>query len=129
MTDQQLNSEALNEAWDVLYDSLPARWHIGKPSYDPERAPWSVTAWGPQPGRGEARQAVIGTGDTPVAALRDLDDRLRSATKPNGGRMDELRRQLRMAYVDGAEALAREAFDRGLTEDELGRVIERYEGR
>lgn len=129
MNDHHLNPEALNDAWDVLYDSLPARWHIGKPSHDPERAPWSVTAWGPQPGRGKARQAVTGTGDTAVAALRDLDDRLRSVSEPNGDRMDDLPWQLRMAYVDGAEALAREAFDRGLTGDELGRIIERYEER
>jgi hypothetical protein len=45
MHDEHIASEALNEAWDALYDSLPARWHIGKLSYEPERAAWSVTAW------------------------------------------------------------------------------------
>jgi len=129
MHEQHLDSEGLDEAWDVLYDSLPPRWHIGKPSYDPERAPWFVTAWGPQPARGEARQAVTGTGETAAAALRDLDERLRGVRRPNDDRLDELHRQLRMAYVDGARAFAGEALDRGLTTDELGRIIERYEGR
>jgi hypothetical protein len=128
MTDQHVDSEALSEAWDVLYDSLPARWHIGKPSYDPGLAAWTVTAWGRQPDRGKPRQAVTGMGDTEVAALRDLDDRLRRLRKSKGVGMDELRRQLRMAYVDGAEAFSRETLDRGLTGDELGRIIERYEG-
>ena len=130
MTDQHSLSEALNEAWDALYDSLPGRWHIGKPTYAPARAAWSVTAWGPQPGRGRAQQTVTGTGDTAVSALRDLDDRLRRVQTPNGaGPMDELHRQLRMAYVDGAEAFSREILDRALTTDELGRIIERYERR
>jgi hypothetical protein len=129
VTDRDATSEALNEAWDALYDSLPARWHIGKPSYEPERAAWSATAWGPRPDRGEARQSVTGTGDTEVAALRDLDHRLRRVPRPNRGRLDDLRHRLRMAYVDGAEAFSREAFDRGLTTDELGRIIQRYEGR
>jgi hypothetical protein len=43
--------------------------------------------------------------------------------------MDELGRQLRMAYADGAEAFSGETLVRALTTDELGRIIERYEGR
>ena len=97
MTDQHRIADALNEAWDALYDSLPGRWHIGKPTYDARLAGWSVSAWGPKPGRGEAKQTVTGTGATEVAALRDLDTRLRGLPKPNRDRVEELRRQLRMA--------------------------------
>jgi hypothetical protein len=25
-------SYAINEAWDALYDTVPARWHVGRPS-------------------------------------------------------------------------------------------------
>lgn len=32
MTDQHAASEALDDAWDALDESLPPRWHIGKPS-------------------------------------------------------------------------------------------------
>ena len=48
---------------------------------------------------------------------------------PNRGAMDDFRHQLRMAYVDGAEAFSRETLERGLTTNELGRIIQRYEGR
>ena len=118
-------SEAINEVWNALYDAVPARWHVGKPSFDPGRGAWSVTAWGPTPRRGKSQQSVSGTGDDEAAALRDLNDRLRGVPKPNGGRMDELRRRLRMAYMEGAEASSQENVGRGLTTEELGRVIER----
>lgn len=41
-------------------------------------------------------------------------------------RMDELRSRLRLAYVDGAEDWTTANLGRGLTTDELGRVIGRY---
>ena len=129
MTDQHRIAAALNEAWDALYDSLPGRWHIGKPSYDAGLAAWSVSAWGPRPGRGRAQRTVTGTGETEVAALRDLDARLRESPKPNHDWIEQLRRQLRMAYVEGAEAFSRETYDRALTTDELERVLRRYAER
>jgi hypothetical protein len=43
--------------------------------------------------------------------------------------MDELRRRLRLVYLDAAQGWTREDFGRGLTTDELGRVIGRYVGR
>jgi hypothetical protein len=129
MTDQHRIAEALNEAWDALFDSLPGRWHIGKPWYDARLAAWSVSAWGPQLDPGRAQQSVTGIGESEVAALRNLDARLRGASMPNGDRIEELRRQLRMAYVEGAEAFSRETFDRALTPDELERVLGRYVGR
>jgi hypothetical protein len=72
---------------------------------------------------------VSGTGEDETAALRDLDDRLRGVPKPDGTRLDELRRRLRFAYLDGAETWSREHVGRGLRRDELGRVIGRYVGR
>jgi len=95
MNDRYVTYEALSEAWDVLYESLPARWHIGKPTYDTRGAGWSVTGWGPTLDGGEVPQSVTGTGDTEVAALRDLDARFRGVTRPDRGRMDEFRHQLR----------------------------------
>ena len=116
-----------DEAWDAVHEALPARWHVGLPSLsEPTLGRWSVTARGPHPGRGKTPQTVTGTGEDATAALRDLDDRLRGVPKPDGGRMDELRRRLRLPYVDGAEEWARENVGRRMTNDELGRVIGRF---
>ena len=41
-----------------------------------------------------------------AAALRNLDDRLRSVPQPNGSRMAERERRLRLDYLDGAEEVA-----------------------
>lgn len=81
---------------------------MGKASVsDPLTRRWSVTARGPHPGRGKIPQTVTGTGEDETAALRDLDDQLRGVPKPDGTRLDELRRRLRLAYVEGAEDWAR----------------------
>jgi hypothetical protein len=58
-------------------------------------------------GRGKLPQTVTGTGEDEIAALRDLDDRLRDVPQPDGSQMDELRRRLRLAYVEGAEEWSR----------------------
>jgi hypothetical protein len=71
---------------------------------------------------------VTGTGPDEVAALHDLDDRLRGVPKPEGGRLEELNRRLRQAYVTGAEEESREREGRGLTEEELERVLGHYPG-
>ena len=123
------NEESLSSAWDALYDSLPGRWHIGMPTYDATAGTWSVTAWGPGIAGREHSQSARGTGETEAAALRALDDCLRALPRPNLAMMDELRHQLRMAFVDGAEAFSREALDRGLTTHELRRIIQRYDGQ
>jgi hypothetical protein len=128
MNDRHVTPE-LNEAWDALCDVLPARWHVGKPTYDPRNMAWSVTAWGPVSGRRQAPPGVSGTGEDEAAALRDLNDRLRGVPKPNTARMDQLRRQLPMEYLDGAESVSRDNVGRGLTGDELGRMIERSVGQ
>jgi hypothetical protein len=93
---------------------------------DPTLGRYSVTARGPHPGRGKIPQSVSGTGEDETAAVRDLGDRLRGVPKPDGGRMDVLRRRLRLAYVEGAETWTRENVGRGLKADELGRVIARF---
>jgi hypothetical protein len=74
-------------------------------TYDPGRHAWSVTAHGPLPGRSKAPQIVTGTGADEVAALHDLDDRLRAVPRPDGGRLEELDRRLRQAYGEGAEEI------------------------
>jgi hypothetical protein len=122
-------TDDVEAAWDALYESLPAGWHIGRPSYDPARHAWSVTAWGPRRGRDKAPQSVSGIGEDEGAALRDLDDRLRRARKPDSGLMDELRRQLKLAYIEGAEAWSREQSGRSLTGDELERVLMHFQPR
>jgi len=71
--------------------------------FDPGVPAFSVTARGPHPGRGKAPATVSGTGEDETAALRDLDDRLRGVPKPGSTRLDELRRRMRLAYIEGAE--------------------------
>ena len=77
--------DARETAWPAVHEALPARWHVGPVSFDPGRHAWSVSAHGPLPGRGKAPEFVSGSGADEVAALRDLDDRLRAVPKPEGG--------------------------------------------
>lgn len=121
------------DAWDAVHEALPARWHVGFPSYDPGalradgyRGAWSVTARGPHPGRGKVPQTVRGLGDNEIAALRNLDDRLHGVAKPDGTQIQDLRRRMRLAYVDGAEAWTRQRTGRGLTDLELAAVLKRF---
>lgn len=122
-------------AWDAIHEALPSRWQVGPPTFDPGvvrpdglMGAFTVTANGPHPGRGKVPVTVSGRGESEVAALRDLDDRLRGVSKPDGTRMDELRRRLRFADVDGAEGWSVETEGRRLTPDELAGVIGRYRG-
>ena len=50
--------------------------------------------------------------------------------QPTGSarRRSALNRRLRIAFIAGAEERSRETMGRGLTDEELGRVIERYPG-
>jgi hypothetical protein len=127
VTDQDADLEA---AWDAVHEALPAHWRVGLPSFDPAGdGLWSVTAVDERSvGRGKAPQSVTGTGEDETAALRDLDDRLRGIAKPDGTRLEELRRRLRFAYLEGAEEWSREHAGRGLTVDELESVIARAFG-
>ena len=96
---------------------------------DPPTGMWSVTARAAHPRRRKVPQTVSGTGADETAALRDLDDRLGGVPKPDGTRLDQLRRRLRLASVERAESYIRENDGPGMTRDELGRVIGRYAGR
>ena len=78
-------------AWDAVHEALPARWHVGPPTFDPGvvrpdglMGAFTVTARGPHPGRGKTPQTVTGTGDDETAALRELDERLRGVPQPKG---------------------------------------------
>ena len=120
-----MTADAREAAWSAVHEGLRARWQVGPVTYSPERHAWSVTAVGPHPGRGKMPQTVSGAGEDETAALRDLNDLLRGIPHPDGGRMDELRRRLRLAYVDGAVEWSREHSGRRLTADELAGVVRR----
>ena len=122
------STDARVAAWWAVHDALPARWHARPVTYDPGHQVWSVTAHGPLPGRGKAPQVATGTGEDEVAALRDLDLRLRGIPRLDGGRLEELNRRLRQAFVAGAEADSRRRLERGMTADELDGVLRRYPG-
>jgi hypothetical protein len=102
-------------AWAAVHEALPAGWRVGPPTFDPGRRVWSVTAWSGTRGGGRPPVTVPGTGDDEMAALRDLDDRLRGVPHPDGSCLDELRRRARLAYVAGAESTWRELTGRPMT--------------
>ena len=54
------------------------------------------------------------------------DQRAESKALPE--RRANLNRRLRLAFIAGAEERSQETSGRGLTDEELGRVIERYPG-
>jgi len=85
------------EAWDAVHEALPAASTVGPPTYDPGVPGWSVTARSVACSRLKPPQTVAGTGADETAALRDLDDRLGDVPQPNGSRMAERERRLRMA--------------------------------
>jgi hypothetical protein len=117
-------------AWGAVFDALPAKWTVGPAGMaDPVLGEWRVTARSRPRGRLATTQTVTGSGPDEVSALRDLEARLRGNPPGDGSRLEELRRRLRLAYVDGAEEWSRENVGRGLTTDELGRVIGRYVGQ
>ena len=62
-----------------------------------------------------------------VAALRASNDRLRGVPQPNGSRMVERERRVRLAYLEGAESWSREMTGPALTEGELEGVVRRFQ--
>jgi hypothetical protein len=118
-------------AWDAVHEAVPARWRVGRPSFDPAAdGRWSVTAIDRrQAGRGKVPSSVTGFGKSEAAALHDLDDRLRGVARPTGSSLDAMRARLRMAYVAGAEEWSREHCGRGLTKEGFAGVLRRYDGR
>ena len=69
-----------------------------------------------------------GTGEDEVAALRDLDDRLRGVPEPDGGRLEELDQRFRQVFIAGAAEDSRRRLGRGLTAVELERVLRHFPG-
>ena len=114
------------DAWDAVHEALPAGWTVGPPTFDPGVPGWSVTARSVASSRLKPPQTVTGTGVDETAALRNLDDRLRGVPQPNGSRMAERERRIRLAYLEGAEEWSRETTGRGLTEGELEGVVRRF---
>jgi hypothetical protein len=47
---------------------------------------------------------------------------------PDGGRLDELRRRLRLAYLEGAEEWTRETVGRPMSNAQLTRALTRFPG-
>ena len=52
----------------------------------------------------------------------------RSQSTRLAGRRHELNRRLRLAFLEGAEEESRQTMGRGLTDEELRRIIERHPG-
>ena len=113
------------DAWDAVHEALPAGWTVGPPTYAPGVTGWSVTARSVAYSRRKPPRTVTGTGEDDTAALRALDGRLRGAPQPNGSRMAERERRIRLAYLEGAEEWSRETTGRGLTNGELEGVVRR----
>src|SRR6476646_5950861 len=96
------------DAWYAVHEALPAGWTVGPPTFDPGVAGWSVTARTVAASRLKRPETVTGTGVDETAALRNLDDRLRGVPQPNGSRMAERERRIRLAHIEGAESWSRE---------------------
>jgi hypothetical protein len=63
-----------------------------------------------------------------AATLNDVDDLKARAASPDLERREHLNKRLRAAFVGGAEEDTRRRLGRGLTPDELERVLWRYPG-
>jgi|GEM_PF-1583284 hypothetical protein len=116
------------EAWGRLHEALPGRWTVALGSYNPGERRWSISAVGPNRGRGKLPTFVSGPGENELEAIRDLDARLRGDHSEGPRKLDELRARLRLAYVDGAESWARQELGRPLAHHELQRVVAHFPG-
>jgi hypothetical protein len=116
------------EAWGRLHEALPARWTVARGSYNPGERRWSMSAVGPDRGRGRLPTFVSGYGETELDAIRDLDARLRGEHSDGPRKLEELRARLRLAYVQGAEEWSRQEAGRPLSDSELDGVLARFSG-
>ena len=111
-------------AWDAVHEGMPVGWTVGPPTFDPGVPGWQSPPLSPlQPPQAAPR---TGSGADETAALQSLDDRLHGVPQPNGSRMAERERRIRLAYIEGAEECSRDALGRGLTRDELDGVVRRF---
>jgi hypothetical protein len=115
--------------WFAVHDAIPAYWHVGPVTFDPGRGLFIVTVRAPHPGRGKIPVTVSGAGETEVAALVDLHERLTGMPRPadDAAKRAALNRRLRQAYYGGAEE---EDASRGRPLEAAGleRVLRRYPG-
>ena len=86
-------------AWDAVHEALPAGWTVGRrPMTRRPRmvrhGPLVASAAASRPRRSP------GPATDETAALRALDDRLRGVPQPNGSRMAERERRIRLAYLE-----------------------------
>jgi hypothetical protein len=121
--------DELEAAWDRLWEAIPARWTVGRPSYDPGAHAWSISAVGPHPGRGKLPISVSGQGEGEVAAILDLDARLRGERIEGPTNLEALRVRLRLSYLAGAEEWMQQELGRSLEESEFAVVINRFPER
>lgn len=77
-------------AWARLHEALPARWTVGRPSFDPGARAWSISPVGPDRGRGKVPTSVSGKGEDELGAIRDLDARLRGEHSEGPHKLDDL---------------------------------------
>jgi hypothetical protein len=72
----------------------------------------------PHPGRRKLPTYVTGSGEDELAAVRDLDARLRGQDR-GPSNLDFLRARLRLAWLQGAEDWAQAELGLGLSQVEL----------
>jgi hypothetical protein len=115
-------------AWDEIHELLPAGWRVPtRASRDDASRRWQVTAIGPKVGgrRGPPPECLTVDGLEELTALIELVLKLRELGR--AGRMAELERRARVAYVAGAEEHSRRVLGRPLTTDETKRIAERFD--
>ena len=112
-------------ALDVL-ELLPEWWAVGPTSYDPGTGRWTRTARGRHPGRG--KHSRDNHRDRGGRAGRDDGCRLQLDERRRAGKLAEIDRRGRLAYLEGAEAQSLAGEGRPLTAYELERVTKRYPG-
>jgi hypothetical protein len=118
-------------AWFAIHEALPPFWHVAPVTYDPGIRAWQVSAVGRHPGRGKIPQSVTGTGDDEIAALRDLDDKLRGRPRPaeEAAQRAALERRLRLAFYLGVEEWWQEKTGEPIGVEPLRGALDRYPRR
>jgi hypothetical protein len=108
-----------------VHGLLPDGWLVGRPSFDPGRHAWSVTAGSPKySGRLRSPATITGRGEDELAALTDLVIELRELRAVEQRMAIEAK--ARTAFLQGAEEHSHTTLGRPLTQDELERVLARY---
>ncbi len=69
-----MTDDALEAAWDEVFDALPAGWAVGRPSYHDERHEWAMYGWDRKevPKVGVRSKEWTAVGATEVECLREM---------------------------------------------------------